>query len=112
MFILAIDRIILTVLAFLIFVNNKMLLNKIFYVTLFLCLAIVLIYITIFFFYKKFGKVFILNFSKLSSFIELILIISVLFFGINSLITISILFFAMVDIFYKILILSITLNLK
>ncbi|MBR3628485.1 MAG: hypothetical protein IKN42_06535 [Elusimicrobia bacterium] len=109
---LAVDKVILIVLAFFIFVNNKILSDKILFIAICLGLCIVLTYITMFFFYKKKGKNFVLNFSKLSTFIEFILAMSILIFGINSLITIIVLFVAMIDIFYKILILSITLNLK
>ena len=110
--IFVIDRFLLMFLSLLVFINNKIILDKVFFIAIGLVLCMVLIYIIMFFFYKKTGKKFILNFSKLSSFIELILALSVLIFGINSQITSALLFLMMIDIFYKVLILSIILNLK
>ena len=110
--IFVIDRFLLMFLSLLVFINNKIILDKVFFMAIGLVLCMVLIYIIMFFFYKKTGKKFILNFSKLSSFIELILALSVLIFGINSQITSALLFLMMIDIFYKVLILSIILNLK
>ena len=111
-FILIIDRFLLIFLALLIFLNNKIISEKDIFIVVLSSICIILAYITIFFFYKKIRKQFILNFSKLSNFLELILAIFVLCFGINSFITFNILCILMVDIFYKILILSIILNLK
>ncbi len=107
-----VDKILLIFLSFLIFVNNKEITNKVFFITAILCFCIVLIYIIMFFYYKKEGKKFVLNFFKLSLCIECLLGIAVLLFGINSFITFNILFVSMADIFNKDLILSITLNLK
>lgn len=106
------DRIILISLSFLIFVNNKIMLENVFFNIMILSFLAVLIYIIVFFRYKKLNKIFILNFDKLSIFIELILAVSVVFFGINSSTAVNILFFAMCDIFYKVIILSIIFNLK
>lgn len=106
------DKILLMFLSFLIFVNNKEITNKVFFITAILCFFIVSIYIAMFFYYKKEGKKFILNFFKLSLCIECLLGVAVLFFGINSFITFNILFVSMIDIFYKVFILSAILNLK
>lgn len=112
MFISIINRFFLMFLSFFIFINNKEITTAILFTAIILCFFIVLIYIIKFFFYKKIRKAFILNFSKISCFMEFILVISVLFFGIKNLITVNILFVVMFDIFYKVIILSIILNLK
>lgn len=109
------DRLFLAFLALLTFVNNKIVFSQVFLVLIILCLGIIIIYLTIFFIYKKAGKTLILNFSKLSGLIEsvfVLFVLFVLFFGITNLMVVNILFFAMVDIFYKVIILSITLHLK
>ena len=107
-----IDRISLILLSLLIFVNNKATFENIFFNILVLSFLVVSIYIIVFFYHKKFNKSFILNFAKLSNFIELILVVSVAFFGIKSTMVKNVLFFAMCDIFYKVIILSIIFNLK
>ena len=111
-FVFIMDRIVLMLLSFLIFINNKIITDKVFIVSAVLCSCIALVYIILFFCYKNKGKIFVLNFFKLSIIIEFTLGISVLLFGINSFITFNILLVLMVDILYKILILSIILNLK
>ena len=110
--VLCLDRLFLIFLSLLIFVNNKIIIKELIPVVFFLSILVIIIYIIAFFFYKKYNKIFILNFSKLSSFIELMLVVFVLLFGIKNRIAINILFFAMCDILYKVIILSITLNLK
>ncbi len=110
--VLCLDRLFLIFLSLLIFVNNKIIIKELIPVVLFLSILIIIIYIIAFFFYKKYNRAFILNFSKLGSFIELMLVVFVLLFGIKSIIVINVLFFAMCDIFYKVIILSITFNLK
>jgi len=109
---LLIDRLFLVVLAFLIFVNNKIVIEQVFLTLLILSVCIVVAYIIAFFLYKKANKSFILNFSKLSGLIEAVLVLFILFLGIKNLTVVNILFFAMIDIFYKVLILEIILNLK
>ena len=109
---LLIDRLFLVVLAFLIFVNNKIVVEQVFLTLLILSVCIVVTYIIAFFLYKKTNKSFILNFSKLSGLIESVLVLLVLFLGIKNLTVVNILFFAMIDIFYKVIILEIILNLK
>lgn len=110
--VLCLDRLFLIFLSLLIFVNNKIIIKELIPVVFFLSILVIIIYIIAFFFYKKYNKIFILNFSKLSSFIELMLVVFVLLFGIKNRIVINILFFAMCDILYKVIILSITFNLK
>ena len=107
-----IDRFFLVLLAFLILVNNKIIVEQVFFISIVLSFCVVAVYIGAFFLYKKAGKILVLNFSKLSGLIESILVLSVLFLGIKNSIVVNILFFAMIDIFYKIIILEITLNLK
>ena len=110
--VLYVDRFFLMFLSLLIFVNNKVTINEVVPNVLILSALVIVIYIATFFFYKKYNKPFILNFSKLSSFIELMLVVLVLFLGIKSSMIVNILFFAMCDILYKVIILSITFNLK
>ena len=106
------DRILLLLLAFLIFVNNKIVAEQVFCTLLILSVCVVVAYIVVFFLYKKSNKSFVLNFSKLSGLIESVLVLLILFLGIKNLIVVNILFFAMIDIFYKVIILEIILNLK
>ena len=110
--VLAIDRVILMYLSFLVFVNNKTITDKTFLISIILSLCIVFVYVIAFFIYKRRKNKFVLNFSKLMSFIEFILAIFVLCFGYKNFIIVNILFVAMIDIFYKVLILSIIINLK
>lgn len=107
-----IDKIILLFLSLLIFANNRISIETFFFSVIALSFLVALVYVIAFFYYKKHNKNFILNFSKLSNFIELILAVSIVFFGIKNIIVTNILFFAMCDIFYKIVILSIIFNLK
>lgn len=109
---LLIDRFFLGLLALLTFVNNKIFSKQIFLVLIVLSIGTIVGYLTIFFIYKKVGKTLILNFSKLSGLIESVFVLFILFFGITNLMVVNILFFAMVDIFYKVIILSIILHLK
>ena len=109
---LLLDRMLLLLLAFVIFVNNKIIAEQVFLTLFILSVGIIIAYIITFFLYKKTKKIFILNFSKLSSLIESILVLLVLFLGIKNLIVANVLFFAMIDIFYKVIILEIILNLK
>ena len=106
------DRILLLLLAFLIFINNKIVAEQVFFTLLILSVCVVVSYIVAFFLYKKSNKSFILNFSKLSGLIESVLVLFILFLGIKNSIVVNILFFAMIDIFYKVIILEIILNLK
>jgi hypothetical protein len=99
-------------LAFLIFVNNKIIVEQVFFTLIVLSFCVVVVYIIVFFLYRKSGKSLILNFSKLSALIESVLVLFVLFLGIKNPIVINILLFAMIDIFYKVIILEIILNLK
>ena len=106
------DRFFLMFLSLLVFVNNKVAIKDVVPSVLVLSALVIVIYIAAFFFYKKYNKPFILNFSKLSSFIELMLVVLVLSFGVKSSAVINILFFAMCDILYKVIILSVIFNLK
>ena len=106
------DRAFLVLLSFFIFTNNKIIPENFFVTLIVLSFCVVAVYIIAFFFYKKAGKSLILNFSKLSSLIESILVLFVLFLGIQNSIVVNILLFEMIDIFYKVIILEITLNLK
>ena len=106
------DRILLLLLAFLIFVNNKIVAEQVFCTLLILSVCVVVAYIVVFFLYKKSNKSFVLNFSKLSGLIESVLVLLILFLGIKNLIVVNILFFAMIDIFYKVIILEIILQFR
>ncbi len=109
---LLIDRFFLLVLSFFVFVNNNFVAEQQFFVSSMLSLVVIIMYTIAFFVYKKKGKIFILNFSKLSGLIESVFVLFILFFGIENRIVANILFFAMCDIFYKVIILSIIFNLK
>ncbi len=109
---LLIDRFFLVLLSFFIFINNRVFSENVFVTLIVLIFCVVAVYIIAFFFYKKAGKSLILNFSKLSSLIESILVLFVLFLGIKNSIVVNVLLFTMIDIFYKVIILEITLNLK
>lgn len=112
-FILVADRILLILLSFLICTNNKITVDNSLIIILILSICIVLmIYVILFFSYKKRGKNFILDFSKLACFLELLLAISVLIFGTNNSTVVAVLFFIMTDIIYRVLVLSVILNLK
>lgn len=106
------DRFFLALIALITFVNNKIVFKQVFLSLIILSFCVILIYIIVFFIYKKAGKTLILNFSKLSSLIESVFVLFILLFGITNLMVINILFFAMIDIFYKVIILSIILHLK
>ena len=106
------DRFFLLILSFLVFVNNNFVAEQLLLISLILSLVVITIYTIAFFIYKRKGKIFILNFSKLSGLIESVFVLFILFFGIKSQIVLNILFFAMCDILYKIIILSIIFNLK
>ena len=112
-FVIIIDRILLILLSFLICTNNKISTDSRLLILILLSVCFVLIiYILLFFRYRNRGKTFILDFYKLACFMELLLATSVLFFGINSSTVVTVLFFVMADIIYRILVLSLILNLK
>jgi|GEM_PF-6966102 len=112
LFILCADRFFLILLSLMIFLSNETTIGDVFLNILLLIFLVTAVYIIAFFFYKKHGKPFILNFSKLGSFTELMLVVFVLLFGIQNYVVINVLFFAMCDIVYKIVILTITFHLK
>ena len=105
------DRFLLSILAINSF-SNIILKQKYFIYSILFSLLIIFVYISIFYIYKNLNKKFILNFSLLSGSIEILFFISLIFFGIKSFITIQILFVAMFDIFYKIIILVISIYFK
>lgn len=112
-FVFVADRLLLILLSFLICTNNKITADSSLLVVLVLSVCFILtIYISLFFYYNKRGELFILNFSKLNCFMEFMLVLFVLIFGINSSLVFNMLFVLMTDIIYKILILSVILNLK
>ncbi len=108
---LYIDRLFLSVLAIISF-SNAIMQQKYFIYPIFISLLIIFIYIGIFYVYKNLNKKLILNFSLLSCIIEILYLLSLIVFGINSFITIQILFVAMFDICYKVIILVLSIYLK
>ena len=112
-FIFVADRILLVLLSFLICTNNKNITINSLVIILFFGICVVLTtYVILFFSYKKVEKNFILDFSKLACFLELLLAIYVLIFGINNSTVVTVLFFVAADIIYRVLVLSVILNLK
>lgn len=101
------DRFLLSILAIISF-SNIIPEQKYFIYSIFFCLIIIGIYIAIFYIYKNF----ILNFSLLSSIMEILFFVSLIVFGIKNFITIQILFMATFDIFYKIIILVSSIYFK
>ena len=112
-FIFVADRILLVLLSFLICTNNKNVTINSLVIILFFGICVVLTtYVILFFSYKKVEKNFILDFSKLACVLELLLAIYVLIFGINNSTVVTVLFFVAADIIYRVLVLSVILNLK
>lgn len=105
------DRFLLSILAINSF-SNIILKQKYFIYSILFSLLIIFIYISVFYIYKNLNKKFILKFSLISDTIEILFFISLIFFGIKSFITIQILFVAMFDIFYKTIILIISIYFK
>ena len=109
---LFISRIILIFLALIVFVNNTIIFNELILNAIIFMFCATGIYVFFFFLYNRKNKNFILNFYKLNCFIEIIFAISLSLCGVKSFVALNVLFFAMCDIIYKIVILSVILNLK
>ena len=107
-----IDRIFMLYFSLLIFVNNNIFSTNYLIFSFFVVLFILLFYIFLFYFLKKRKKFLTLNFTKLSFIIELIFIVSIFLFGTYSEITTVFLVTALIDIVYKILVLTIIGHLK
>lgn len=106
------SRLLLIFLSLIVFTNNVINFKELILNMIILFLCVIGLHIFFFFLYNRKNKSFILNFYKINCFIEMIFAVSLLFCGIKSFVTLNILFFAMCDIIYKILILSVILNLN
>jgi hypothetical protein len=107
-----IDKLFLLFFAVSVFMNNKIFFTEYFiYVIVFLLFIVGICFVKILV-CKKNNRKFFFRFKKISAFLELSFILSVLFLGIKSQFTSKILFVAMFELLYQITVLSVIINLK